>query len=110
MLFSTPVAAGELEDARNAYRSGDYQKTLRLFQALPAGEIVRLFQSLPTYDDYEKYLPLVQALAELGNVVSQFNLGKMYAGGLGIPEDDAKAVYAGRIAQARLGVPRCRAT
>ena len=32
MLFATPVVAGDYEDANAAYKAGDYEKALRLFE------------------------------------------------------------------------------
>ena len=58
MLFATPVVAGDFEDAEAAYKAGDYQKALRLYKPL----------------------------AEQGHAGAQFNLGNMYAKGVGLAE------------------------
>jgi hypothetical protein len=65
MLFATPVLAGDLEDASLAIIAGDNLKALRLLTPL--------------------------ALQE--HAGAQSLLGAMYKDGLGVPEDDARAVY-----------------
>ena len=65
MLFAAPVVAGDWEDAVAAHKAGDYQKTFRLNKRS----------------------------AEQGSISSQYNLGKMYERGVGVPQDYAKAVY-----------------
>ena len=66
-------AAGSLEDANAAYHRGDYEAALGL------------------------WLPL----AELGNAKAQFNLGRMYHNGEGVPQDYAEAVRWYRLAAAQ---------
>ncbi len=39
--------------------------------------------------DYATALRLLRPLAELGNAAAQHYLGKMYADGMGVPQDDA---------------------
>ena len=56
---------GAWEDGMAAYEVGDYQKTFRLWKPL----------------------------AEQGDARAQGMLGSLYAGGKGVPEDDAKAVH-----------------
>lgn len=41
--------------------------------------------------DYASAIAIWEPLAEAGNVAAQFNLGRMYDNGIGIPEDDVKA-------------------
>jgi len=65
ILFATPVMAGDWEDAVAAFKAGDYQKAFRLNESL----------------------------AEQGDASAQFNLGWIYHKGLGVTEDDAKAVH-----------------
>ncbi len=68
----TPIAvvSGPLGDALDAYESGDYATTLRLFQPL----------------------------AERGDAAAQYGLGVMYRNGQGVPQDDAEAVKWYRLA------------
>ena len=70
MLFATPVVAGDWEDARAAFKAGDYEKAFRL----------------------------TKPRAELGMAKPQYNLGVMYANGTGVPQDDIKAVFWFRMA------------
>jgi TPR repeat protein len=65
-----PAAAGPLEDGTAAYRRGDYAAALQLWRPL----------------------------AELGNPEAQFNLGRLYAEGKGVPESAAEAVNWYRLA------------
>jgi TPR repeat protein len=44
-----------------------------------------LFAEVPNFEEVKKR-------AEAGNAVAQFNLGVMYAGGMGVPKDDVEAV------------------
>ena len=41
--------------------------------------------------DYEEAIGIWKPLAVDGNVAAQFNLGRMYDNGIGVPEDDAEA-------------------
>jgi len=59
LSLAAPVAAGPHEDARAAFKSGDYATTLRL----------------------------LRPLANQGNASAQNNLGVMYRDGLGVPQD-----------------------
>ena len=43
--------------------------------------------------DYLTAFRAWRPLAERGHAVSQYNLGRMYAEGIGVPEDNAEAVY-----------------
>jgi len=63
-LIAVPAIAGPYEDATKAYGRGDYKTAIRL----------------------------IKPLAEQGNAKSQYNLGRMYASGQGVPQDHAKAV------------------
>jgi TPR repeat protein len=58
-LSAVPVAAGPYEDARAAYKRGDYETAMRLFRPL----------------------------AEQGYAQAQHNLGSMYDNGQGVPQD-----------------------
>jgi hypothetical protein len=64
LLLTTPVAAGQLEDADAAYKRGDYESAFRHWQPL----------------------------AEQGDAVAQYNLGVMYGKGQGVPQDYAEAM------------------
>lgn len=48
--------------------------------------------------DYAAALKQWRPLAEQGNAVAQFNLGEMYAKGLGVPQDDTEAMRWYRLA------------
>src|SRR4051812_18409637 len=64
-LFSVAVAfAAKKDDAKAAYDRLDYNAALKIWQ------------------------PLAQA----GNADAQYNLGRLYARGEGVPQDDRKAV------------------
>ena len=65
LLATTPVVAGDIEEGAAAFLAGDYQKAFQLFEPL----------------------------AEQGDARAQGKLGSLYAGGKGVPEDDAKAVH-----------------
>ena len=66
MLFATtPVTAGDYWDRKVAAQAGDYQKTYRLWKRS----------------------------AEKGYVRVEFNLGRMYYEGNGVPENHAKAIH-----------------
>ncbi len=64
ILLWSSVAAADFRAGAEAYKRGDYATA------------------------YQEWLPL----AEQGNADAQFSLGGMYAGGEGVPEDDAAAV------------------
>jgi TPR repeat protein len=84
MLFATPVVAGEVEDA---IEEGDVLK-----EAMVAGEVEDAVAAYKT-GDYQKALRLWKPMAEQGDAYAQYFLGRMYAKGTGVSEDDAKAVY-----------------
>ncbi|MGD0848876.1 tetratricopeptide repeat protein [Bradyrhizobium sp.] len=64
VLAGSPVIAGPLEDASAAARGGDYPAASRMFRAL----------------------------ADQDNTYAQYNLGVMYAKGLGVTQDSAEAM------------------
>ena len=64
LALAAPVAADDDADAIAAYKSGDYEATVRLWKPL----------------------------AEQGNASAQNNLAAMYENGRGVPQDDAEAV------------------
>ena len=70
VLAGSPVIAGPLEDATAAVRGGDYPTALRMFRAL----------------------------ADQDNSNAQYNLGIMYARGLGVTQDFAEAAKWNRLA------------
>jgi hypothetical protein len=100
MLFATtPVVAGDLEDAAAAYKARDYQKAFRLLK--PHAE-----QGLATAQtmlglmygdgngvpqDHAKAFHWFTKAAKQGQATAQTMLGGMYAQGKGIPEDHARA-------------------
>lgn len=57
--------------------------------------------------DYAKAAQLLRVDAEQGNAVAQTNLGLMYNDGLGVPQDNKKAVWWYRLA-ADQGYPRAQ--
>ena len=59
LFAATPVAAGDFWDGRVAAQAGDYQKAYRLWKRS----------------------------AEKGSVRAEFNLGRMYYEGKGVPQD-----------------------
>ena len=69
-LLAQPAAAGQFEDATAAYGRGDYATALKL----------------------------MRPLADQGNAHAQYNLGRMYANGWGVPQDYAEAVKWYRLA------------
>ena len=72
ILLWSSVAAADFRAGAEAYKRGDYATA------------------------YQEWLPL----AEQGNADAQFSLGGMYAGGEGVPEDDAAAAKSYRKARA----------
>ena len=99
MLFATPVAAGDYEDAVAVYGAGDYQKALRLFKSFAERGDARAQYSLGVmYDfgrgvpkDYAKAVHWYRKAAEQGYVFAQSNLGVMYYQGKGVLEDYVQA-------------------
>jgi TPR repeat protein len=61
-LLAQPAAAGPLEDGQAAYNSGDYATALKLWHPL----------------------------ADQGVAAAQYNLGNIYGGGLGVPQNYAQ--------------------
>jgi len=70
LSFAAPVVAGQFEDATAAYQRGDSATALRLFRPL----------------------------ADQGKADAQYNLGFMYANGLGVGKDFAEAAKWYRLA------------
>ena len=64
IVFTKPVYANELQEGINAYNKGKYTEALKKFKHL----------------------------AKKGNPIAQYNLGKMYGKGQGVPEDFKEAV------------------
>ena len=101
MLFATPVAAGDFEDAFAAHKAGDFQKAFQLWKPLAEqGNAEAQFNVGYTYahgrgvpEDETKAVHWYRKAAEQGLASGQLGLGVMYAEGEGVPENDAKAVY-----------------
>jgi TPR repeat protein len=109
--MSLTLLAGEggvYEERHKAARTDDPDESRlrdRLTKAAPA---VR--NAVAAYDDseYEKAMKLLAPLAEAGDVLAQFYLARMYAGGYGAEEDEQKAVKWDQAAAAQgLDRPRC---
>jgi uncharacterized protein len=102
MLFATtPVAAGDSEDAAAAYKARDYQKAFRLLkphaeQGLSyAQTMIGLMygdgNGVP--QDHAKAVHWFTKAAKQGMVEAQFNLGLKYLKGYGVSQDHAKAFH-----------------
>lgn len=89
------AAAGPLEDAREAYRQGDYATAYRLFRPLAdqgnataqtnLGVMYGNGQGLP--QSYAEALKWFRKAGDQGNAAAQFNLGLMYRMGQGVPRN-----------------------
>lgn len=89
------VAAGPLEDAREAYRQGDYATAYQLFRPLAdkgnsaaqtnLGVMYGSGQGLP--QSYAEALKWFRKAGDQGNAAAQFNLGLMYRMGQGVPRN-----------------------
>jgi TPR repeat protein len=97
-----PALAGPFEDARAAYRNGDYATALRLWQPLAEegdanaqfwmGAAYDLGRGVPT--DYAAAALWYRKAAEQGLVNAQYNLAHMYEQSHGVPPDYAMSAAA----------------
>jgi len=114
ILFSltAPAAAGELEDALDAYFSGDYETAFRLWKPLAEGGDVDAQAELGSMyywgaapavpQDYAEALKWFRMAAEQGRGLAQHRLGEMYMNGEGVPQDFVKAYMWWSLADATL--------
>lgn len=115
------VASGRpIDDAKAAYRRGDYATALQIYRSLavggdPVGQwalAVMYAHGLGATQDYAEAAKWSRLSAAQGNGYAQYGLGWMYAYGRGVPRDYAEAAKWIRLAaeqgfrnaQYRLGV------
>jgi TPR repeat protein len=93
LAFCFAARADGLQDAKNAYGSGDYTAALKEFKAL-AGDsnaVAQFYVGLMYYNgegvlqDYKEALSWFQKAADQGLAAAQSYLGVMYFGGQGVP-------------------------
>jgi TPR repeat protein len=90
-----------LEEARTAYQRGDYATAYRLLKALgydlpqddaeAAKQLSLVFGSRDPLVEKAKALTALQYAAEQGQPGAQWKLGRMYADGDGVPQDQMRA-------------------
>lgn len=95
VTMTAPVAAGPLEDASEAFASGDHATAMRIWLALGRqgnataqnnlGAMYDKGQGAP--QSYPEAIRWYRLAAEHGHTLAQNNLGVMYANGLGVPQD-----------------------
>lgn len=98
-LTLTPVRAGPLEDAMEAYAAGDFTTAASLLAPLAAEGItmaqhnlgVMYARGLGVSQSYAEAMHWYRAAAEAGNPGSAHNLGVLYELGRGTPRDPAEA-------------------
>ena len=102
-LFSSIIAFGQgtMEEAKRCLNQKEYDKAVRIFQALAdKGEVEAKFYLALCYDkgqgvsqDYSKAVYWYKKAADQNYVRAQFNLGFSYAHGQGVSQDYSKAVF-----------------
>ncbi len=100
LLMAMPAAAGSLEDAAQAYQSGDYKKAFKLFQPLARkGNAVAQYNLGAMYDkgqgiaqNYTEAIKWYRKAADQGDIEAQYNMGGMYQVGVGIEKDFKEAI------------------
>ena len=102
-LFSAIMAFGQgtMEEAKRYYNQKEYDKAVRIFQALADnGEVEAKYclarcyifgQGVP--QDYSKAVYWYKKAAEQDYAKAQYCLGVSYHNGHGVPQDYSKAVY-----------------
>ena len=105
MLMGGAVA-GPLEDARTAYKRGDFATALQIwrpratqgvaFAQVNVGIMYYSGQGVP--QDYGEAAKWYRLAAEQGNLIAQGNLGFMYYTGQGVPQDYGEAAKWYRLA------------
>lgn len=102
LAITGPALADPFEDAKAAYKKGDYAAALRLWRPLAdAGDANAQFWVGAAYDlgrgvttDYAAAAVWYRKAADQGQVNAQFNLAHMYEQGQGLPADYAQPAAA----------------
>ena len=102
-LFSSIIAFGQgtMEEAKRCLNQKEYDKAVRIFQALAdKGEVEAKFYLALCYDngqgvsqDYSKAVFWYKKAANQGYALAQNNLAVCYENGQGVSQDYSKAVY-----------------
>lgn len=102
-LFSSIIAFGQgtMEEAKRCLNQKEYDKAVRIFQALAdKGEVEAQYNLALCYDkgqgvpqDYSKAAHWYQKAADQNLPGAQLNLALCYDKGHGVPQDYSKAVY-----------------
>lgn len=108
LLLSSSVArAGDLEDAAEAYKKGNYDKAVELLRPLASqGGTTAQNRLGAIYEhggegitqDYQEAVKWYRLAAEQGDAVAQYNLGGMYANGEGVTQNYQEAMKWFRLA------------
>ena len=103
LSLAAPMAAGPVEDAHTAYRTGDFATALRLFRPLADQGVVSAQLKLGLIYDLGRGVPKDDAeavkwyrlAADQGHASAQYFLGGMYYFGHGVPQnyDEARKWY-----------------
>ena len=102
-LFSSIIAFGQgtMEEAKRCLNQKEYDKAVRIFQALAdKGEVEAQYNLALCYDkgqgvpqDYSKAVYWYKKAANQGYAPARNNLAFCYDNGQGVPQDNSKAVY-----------------
>ncbi len=102
-LFSSIIAFGQgtMEEAKRCLNQKEYDKAVRIFQALAdKGEVEAKFYLALCYDkgqgvpqNHSKAAHWYQKAADQGFAFAQYNLALCYDKGQGVPQDHSKAAY-----------------
>jgi TPR repeat protein len=106
VMLRGEAIAGPLEDARTAYKRGDFATALKIwrpratqgvaFAQVNVGIMYYSGQGVP--QDYGEAAKWYRLAAEQGNAIAQGNLGFMYYSGQGVPQDYGEAAKWYRLA------------
>jgi uncharacterized protein len=106
LMFTGAAIAGPLEDARTAYKRGDFATALQIwrpratqgvaFAQVNVGIMYYSGQGVP--QDYGEAVKWYRLAAEQGNPIAQGNLGFMYYSGQGVPQNYGEAAKWYRLA------------
>ncbi len=109
-LMPIVAVSGPLEDALDAYDSGDYATALRLWRPLAEqgnadaqtrlGVMYENGQGVP--EDYARAVKWYRLAAHQGNGTALLNLGAMYAHGRGVPQAYVQAHICFNLSASRL--------
>ncbi len=99
--YSKAAENMDWQDAFGAYKSGDYEKAIKLLKPLAeSGDPEAQYRLGMMYDngkgvaeDDARAVQWYRKAAQNGHSNAQYVLGLMYSEGSGVPEDDANAVY-----------------